>query len=224
MLTSCVATSEVAARASLEATVTIRYILGDRARRLASYFQNHIDQAERQERQWRKAAEHLQGQDKMVQLAACDYRLKGVAAMKTFVARINSELMPSAVIPKWPNIAARFDVLGEGITYRTCYARLCAEPHFDAEETLRYIIGKSTTQEICEQMAVETVMFSRFMLAEAVRAYAATGKDYAKRYDMKAAAQTCIAAIAAEELMLNHSQELSGHIGAHPPARKSKDA
>ncbi len=213
MLTSCAATSEVAARTSLEATVTIRYILRDRNLRLASYFRNHLDQAERQVRQWRSAAEHLRDEDRLVQLAACDYRAQGLEALRAFVARINSELVGSQVIPRWPNIAERFEAVGESIAYRTFYARLCAEPHFDAEETLRYIIGKSTDPAIFEKMAIETVMFSRFMLAAAVRAYAATGREYATAYDMVSAAEKCGAA---EQVMSQHVANLSLHIGGIP--------
>lgn len=211
--TSCAAASEVVARASLEATVTLRYILGDRNRRLASFLQNHLDQTERQEKQWRKAAEQLRGHEKSIHLAACDYRRQGNAATKTFVAMINSKLVPSAGIPAWPNIASRFETIGQGIAYRTFYARLCAEPHFDAEATLHYFIGQVTSPEVFEKMAVETVMFSRFMLAEAVRAYAVTGKEYAIAYDMPAAIETCKAA---EHLMYLHSLNLSRHVGGYP--------
>jgi hypothetical protein len=50
-------------------------------------------QAERQERQWRKVAEQLQGEEKSVYLAACDYRMQGVTAMKSFVGMLSAELV-----------------------------------------------------------------------------------------------------------------------------------
>ena len=215
MATSCAASSEIVARATIEATVTIRYILRDRNGRLASFLQNHLDQAEWQEKQWRKAAEQLLGSDRVLHLAACDYRRQGIAAMSKCVGMINSQLVPSASVPTWPTIALRFRAVGDGIAYRTFYARLCSEPHFDAEETLRYFIGKVVRPELLEPMAVETVMFSRFLLAEAVRAYAEAGKEFATGYDMSSAMETCTAA---EHLMQRHSRNLSEHIGGHPKA------
>lgn len=210
MATACPASSEVLARVSLEATVTIRYILGDRNPRLASYLVDHVVQAERQERQWRKAAEQLQGEEKAVYLAACDYRMQGVTAMKSFVGMLSAELVQSGGVPSWPNIGSRFEAIGGGLAYRTFYARLCTATHFDAEETLRYVIGKTTSPEMYEKMAVETVMFSRFMLAEAVRAYAEAGKEYATSYSMGAAIETCSLA---EGRMRFHSLNLSRHVG-----------
>src|SRR4051812_7813464 len=46
MATACPTSSEVLARVSLEATVTVRYILGDRNPRLASYLVDHVVQTE----------------------------------------------------------------------------------------------------------------------------------------------------------------------------------
>jgi hypothetical protein len=210
MATACPASSEVLARVSLEATVAIRYILGDRNSRMASYLMDHVVQAERQERQWRKAAEQLQGEEKSVYLAACDYRMQGIEAMKSVVGMLAAQLVSSGSVPSWPNIGSRFEAIGDNLAYRTFYARLCTATHFDAEETLRYVIGKATGPEMLERIAVETVMFSRFMLAEAVRAYAEAGKEYARSYSMEKAIETCESA---ESLMRFHSLSLSRHVG-----------
>jgi hypothetical protein len=210
MSTACPASSEVLARVSLEAAATIRYILGDRNPRLASYLRDHIVQSERQESKWRKAVQELQGQEKSVYLAACDYRMRRVAAMKSVVGMLTAQLATPGSVPSWPNIASRFDAIGDGLAYRTFYARLCAATHFDAEETLRYFIGKATGPDILENLAVETVMFSRFMLVEAVRAYAETGREYATSYSMGAAIKVCRSA---ESLMRCHSLNLSRHVG-----------
>jgi hypothetical protein len=210
MATACPASSEVLARASLEATVTIRYILGDRNPRLASYLLDHVVRAEHQERQWRKVAGQLQGEEKSIHLAACDYRMKGIVAMKSFVDILTAQLVPSGGIPSWPDINSRFKIIGDSLSYRTFYARLCTATHFDAEETLRYVIGKTSSPEIFEKIAVETVMFSRLALAEAVRAYAETGKEYSTSYSMGAAIETCRSA---EGRMRLHSLNLSQHVG-----------
>jgi hypothetical protein len=215
MATACPASSEVLARSSLEATVAIRYILGDRNPRLASFFQNHVKQSESQEQKWRKSAEQLLGQEKSIHLGACDYRRQGIEAMKSFVDMINRQMVPTSDVPPWPrSIAELFEKIGEGIKYRTFYARLSTAVHFDAEETLRYFIGVTTSPEIVEKLSVETVMFSRFLLAEAVRAYAETGKEYATAYNMAAAIKACEAA---ERQMRRHSLSLSRYVGATPP-------
>ena len=143
----------------IEATVTIRYILRDRNGHLASFLQNHVKEAERQEKEWRKDAEQLEESAKATHLDACEYRRQGIAAIKQYVDMINSRLVPSAIVPAWPNISLRFRAIGEGIEYRTVYARLCAEPHFDAEEMLRYFIETVNGAEYLERMGVETVCF-----------------------------------------------------------------
>jgi len=211
MTTACAASSEVLARVSLEAAITIRYILGDRNPRLAAFFQNHIAQADRQVDQWLKIAERAKGIEKTINIEACQYRRRYVSAIKNFVDSINSQLVPSGSVPSWPNIACRFEAVGENMLYRTFYGRLCAETHFDAEETLRYFIGKAISTEHLEKIAIETVMFSRFCLLEAVRSYAVAGKEYAVSYNMVAAIEACNGA---EELMLRHALNLSQYIGA----------
>ena len=213
MATAGAASSEILSRATVEATVTIRYILRDRNVRLASFFQNHIDQAERQEKEWRKVTHRVEGAQRSTYSDACDYRLQGIAAAKKYVEMINSQLVPSGPIPAWPTIASRFSAVGDDIAYRTFYARLCAEAHFDAEETLRYFVGTMMTPQLLEAMAVETVMFSRFLLADATRGYAEAGKEFATVYEMASAVETCSAA---EHMMHRHVLSLSAHIGGRP--------
>lgn len=213
MATSCAASSEIVARAAIEASITTRYILQDRNVRLASFFQDHVHRAVKQEEQWRQTAAKADEPERTAHLAACEYRRAGVAAIKEHVNALNMALVPPTQLPSWPNIAARFQAVGEGLSYRTFYARLCAEPHFDAEETLRYVIGMMASSETFEKMAVETVMFSKFLLAEAVRTYAQTGKEFAGAYDMSAAVVTCTDA---ERTMREHVSRLSEHIGAQP--------
>jgi hypothetical protein len=59
----------------------------------------------------------------------------------------------------WPSsIESRFRALNDAIGYRTFYARMSAEVHWDAEETLRHFVGKLQDPEIFETMALETVL------------------------------------------------------------------
>jgi hypothetical protein len=59
--------------------------------------------------------------------------------------------------------------IGCGIEYRTLYSRLSSETHADAEETLRYFVGKTHADPIIfEAMALETIMFTRFLIYNAI--------------------------------------------------------
>ena len=95
MAKSCVASSEIVARAAIEATVSIRYILRDRHARLASFFQDHLDQAQRQERGWRQEANRLGEPDRTAHLVSCDYRREGVQAMPLLL-RLRCRFLSSA--------------------------------------------------------------------------------------------------------------------------------
>jgi hypothetical protein len=214
MATACAASSEVLSRSSLEAAITVRYILGDRNPRLASFLQNHVKQSERQELQWRKKVEEqLQGREKSIHLDACDYRRQGIYAMKSLVDLLNTQLVPSGSIPSWPSVAERFEAIGDSVGYRTLYARLCTEVHFEAEGTLRYFLGVTSTPEILEKLSIETVMFSRFLLAVAVQKYVETGREFATTFKMTAAIKTCRKA---ERRLGRHIFNLSRHVGAAP--------
>lgn len=215
MVVASPAVSEIVARASMEACATFRYILLDRRRHVASFLGNHIREAERQERQWRSAANNLGTQERAVHTAACDYRGQGIAAIKGVVRQLISELIGSDEAPPWPPISERFAAIGDAIGYRTLYARLCAEPHLDAEETLRDFIGKTTDSEVRQALAAETMAFSRLMLSEATSRYAIAGQSYAELYGMSRAVTVCREA---ERTMMQQSRHLSGYVGGVPRA------
>ncbi len=213
MATSCPASSEIVSRATLEATVSFRYILRDRNAHLASFLQDHLEQARRQERLWRQTAERLKEPDRTEHLASCEYRRQGLQAMASWVDAVNSQLLPGSKAGPWPAISGRFEAICEADSYRTLYARMCAEPHLDAEETIRHFIGLSSGPQILERMAIETIMFSRLLLVEAVRAYTQAGIEFATEYHMGPSASVCVAA---ELTMRRLAAGLVEHIGATP--------
>jgi len=215
LVTNCAAGSEIVSRATIEACATFRFILLNRNAHLASFLDHHGQDAERQQRQWRLAAEGLTAEERADHLAACDYRRRATDVLGKLTTQINVSLIGTNVAPKWPNIAERFAQIGEAVSYRTVYARLCAEPHLDAEETLRYFLGKVSSSEIFEALSIETLAFSRFMLAEATRWYAGAAGAYATAYQMAEAGRVCSAA---EQTMHRLALAFSVASGAVPSA------
>lgn len=211
--TGCPAASEIIARATIEACVTFRYILGDARPRLAAFFRNHIEQGEKQESLWRKSANQLLGDDRRIHLIACGYRREGIEAMRSIVDDLVTQLVGTDEPLRWPSVAARFDATGDSMDYRTMYSRLCSEPHLDAEETLRYFVGQVSGKEVLEALAAETIAFTRMMVLAAVAFYAQAGRAYADVYQMTEAMEVCDSA---ERQMFQYSAKVSDHAGGLP--------
>ena len=73
--------------------------------------------------------------------------------------------------PRWPNIAEKFDALGLAIIHRTVYARMCSQPHNDAEDTIFYFMGKISDEKTMEKLALESIHFSRLLVYFSVSYY-----------------------------------------------------
>lgn len=211
MVGAAAAASEIISRAAIEASATFQFLLLAPREHLAAFFANHLRETERQIRQWKVAALHLPSAAQALHLEACEYRGRASNVLGQLVAQINSELLGPQNPPDWPNIVGRFDAIGDQVGYRTFYARLCSEPHLDAEETLRFIFGRVSGQDVFERMAAETIAFSRLALAEAVRRYATAGLSFAKAYQLREATTVCVQA---ERSMSACVCALSTHVGA----------
>jgi hypothetical protein len=208
--TSSGASAELIARVAIESSVTIRFILRDPQPRLAAYFRHHVDDVDKQVRHWRNVAASLPGDAKVIPEAACDQRDAANRAMRSFVDRLEQELIGSRAPEKWPaQVSERFRALDDEVTYRTVYARLCSETHFDAEETLRYGLGQLGGDELLERMALETIGFTRLMISIAVTYFLHAALDYASRYSMNGTMRECQAALHA---MRRISEVLSEHV------------
>lgn len=208
--TSSGASAELISRVAIESAVTIRFILRDPHPRLAAYLRHYVDDVDKQVRHWRKVAGSLPGDTQLVHEAACDQREASNRAMRSFVDRLEQELLGSRPPEKWPaQVSERFRELDDEVTYRTVYARLCSETHFDAEETLRYGLGQLGGDELLERMALETIGFTRLMVSIAVSYYLHAAIDYASRYNMRAAVRECQAGL---DVMRRISEVLSEHI------------
>jgi hypothetical protein len=80
------------------------------------------------------------------------------------------------------SIEHRFKALGDALDYRTFYARMSAEAHGDAEETIRYFLGKLLGKDhLLEPMGIETVLTTRLYVYYAASCFLRASIMYAKR-------------------------------------------
>jgi Family of unknown function (DUF5677) len=201
--------AEIMARASVESSVNMIYIVaGDRGARLLGYFDDYLEDVDRQTEKWRREVDQLKSDEAKLHLLAIDKRRKA----NSFVGRVvhslgisNSEHWP-------PQIAQRFKAIGESISYRTFFARMSSEVHGDPEETLRYFIGKSVDNgSFFEAMALESVWTSRFYIYYAVSMLLRASQAYSRSYSFPAVEPRLKQELAEVERELI---DISAHIGA----------
>lgn len=86
---------------------------------------------------------------------------------------------------EWPaSVDRRFKALNDALGYRTFYARMSSEVHGDAEETIRYFVGKLQNEKVFETMALETIMTTRLYVHYAAACLLRAGTMCASRYGM----------------------------------------
>ncbi len=167
-VTGCAASSEVVARAGMESSLNVRYILsGDRLARIYAYFISFIESSDRKINLWSRETSGLSGIEAKAHSDSILTRKSYLTSVKTVIdqmfAQVSSTTHPKEM--KWPNISDRFTAVGESIAYRTVYARMSSQTHNDAEDTINYLIGViSGNEELLVQGAIETVNFSRFLV------------------------------------------------------------
>lgn len=210
------ASCEVVSRASLEGAVTILYILQEnRDRRLLAYLRNYVAFADKQVASW-KSATTSSVEDCEHHVAAADRRARVTAQFRDIVDRLTDEVSLLGVAgkeEKWPNILGRFRALdGNEVGYRTVYARLCSETHFDAEETLRYFVGTLADEQAFRRMAVETVEFSRFMMFISAEYFIRAVLAYGSAYQISLTTSTLEPGL---KIMQSTLEKLAGNLGAY---------
>jgi hypothetical protein len=183
------ASSEGLSRVTVELAVSIRYILYKQPEsRLLGFFLNYTQEEEKRLRNWRKAIEALPERERRKHENAIDRRQSGVSGMKTLLARLQDEFRGvgiSLVDEPWPNVATRFERIGDASGYRTLYSRMSSQVHSDAEETIRYFLGRAANNaKLLERMVAETMAFSRFMLYFSVKYFLQAHVAYAECHGM----------------------------------------
>lgn len=163
------ASSESLSRVTVELSVSIQFILaGQQESRLLAFFGNYNHDEEKRLRNWWRTIEALPETEKSEHAKAIGHRQNAVASIAAILARLHDEFRGAGISlaeEAWPNVATRFEKIGDAHGYRTLYSRMSSQVHSDAEETIRYFLGRSANnEELFERMAAETIAFSRFML------------------------------------------------------------
>jgi hypothetical protein len=200
--------AEIIARTSVESSVNIMYILaGDRAARLLGYFNHYFEDVERQVEKWRLETDQLSSDEAKVHQHRIERRLKANTIFRGFISSLDGSA------ERWPpQIAQRFKVIGENMSYRTFYARMSSEVHADAEETLRYFVGKvADDSSVLEAMASESVWTSRFYIYYAVSLFLRASQAYSRSYALPAVEARLEKQLAKVERELI---EIGAHVGA----------
>lgn len=206
--TECGQTAEVTARASVESSVNIACIvLSEPADRIRAYFDHYFATVEKQVKTWNAEIDALSPTEAVLHRKAVARRKKTNAALK---AVIEGSSKPTT--ERWPRtIEDRFKALGHALDYRTIYARMSSEAHGDAEETLRYFIGKLGSEAQFKAMALETVWTTRLYVHYAVSWFLRASILYALRYELTEEAQRLDPELKAIEAEM---AEISNHIGS----------
>ena len=176
------AAAEVVARASIELSINILYILaGDRAPRLIAYFVDYLDDVDKQVARWRKEQTGLPSHAAMIRSRGAERRSAANASLRAFVRS-----MMGNTRERWPSkIVERFAGLGESMTYRTFYARMSSETHGDAEESLRYVFGRvHTDSKVMEALALGTAWTTRLYVYCATSLFIQVSIRYAESYSL----------------------------------------
>jgi hypothetical protein len=139
---------------------------------------------DRQVKTWSANIDGLDPHGKDMHLRGIKQRKEANEVLRTVVNSIG------AGSERWPRtIEQRFKELGDPLAYRTFYARMSSEVHGDAEEMLRYFIGRLSRPELFDRMALETVWTSRLYVHYAVFWFLRASITYSLRYRMTDAAE-----------------------------------
>ena len=180
------AASEVVSRASVEASANVAYMLsGNATGRMLAYFDHYFRGVDRQVKAWRTECATLTGDDAKMHQQAATRRQESNDILRDFVA----QTFGVQNLEQWPsNVERRLRELGMALSYRTFYARMSSETHGDAEETLRYFVGRVQETEVLEAMALETVWNTRLYLYYAISSFLRASSLYCERYVLVEAA------------------------------------
>jgi hypothetical protein len=176
---------------------------------MLAYFDQYFRGVDRQVKAWRTECAALTGDDAKIHQQAATMRQVSNDKLRDFVA----QTFGVQNLEQWPsNVERRFRELGMILSYRTFYARMSSETHGDAEETLRYFVGRvQETEEVLEATALETVWNTRLYLYYAIAGFLRASSLYCERYALAKAASRISQVSEEIEAEL---QRTAQHIGA----------
>ena len=186
--------SEALSRSTVELSSSIQFILeGQSESRLLAYLEDYVACERKRLQQWERVSEQTSEAVKNVHIMQIEHRRTGVEAMRSVVTVLEQSFLTAGVPIKkerWPDVASRFASIDDSLGYRTYYGRMSGQVHSDAEETIRYFVGRVSAQEgALERLAVETRLFSRLVLYLALHSFMRASSTYARYAGMEGAEQ-----------------------------------
>jgi Family of unknown function (DUF5677) len=188
------ASAELAARAAVEISVNIRFMLsGDRNSRVAAWIRDFVRNDEKLINHWEKSITHLSEAEKQACAPRIATRRKLQELRRGWSLDAEKEFLqfgPLNLNEPWPKIVDRFEQIGEAVAYRTAYARLSSQTHADAEDTLNYIFFTTNRdEEKLSQMARETVAFTQYLIAYGAFFYLSAMKTFCEAFKLNPATE-----------------------------------
>ena len=208
-VSGCGASAEVVARAAVESSVNLLYIFaGEGLQRLKAYFEHYLSDVDRQVKNWEAEIGKLPMAEATIHREGIKRRRAANEALRRHIRALIGDPQE-----RWPaKMEARFENIGEALSYRTFYARMSSEIHADAEETLRYLVGRLQNDEtLLEKMALETVWTTRFYIHFAVLLFLKSSIAYAECYSLEPALHSLRRQLGEIETELI---QISSHIGS----------
>jgi hypothetical protein len=183
------ASAELAARAAVEISVNIRFMLArDRNSRVVAWIRDYVRNDEKQINHWEKAMACISQAQRQQCVPRIATRRKLQELRKRWLEDAESEFARFGTVnlnEPWPKIVDRFDQIGEAVAYRTAYARLSSQTHADAEDTLNYIFFSSNADEgKLFQMAQETVAFTQYLIGYSTFFYLLAMKAFCEAFQL----------------------------------------
>ena len=189
-VTGSTASAEIISRTAIESAINLLFVLVDdrKGNHLTQYFAYYFEHEQTEIDGWTKATFNLTGDAKKAhQLATTEKRNRINELREATDFSLSQAGLPTikSLVKKWPKIWERFKFLGLEVDYGTVYAALCSQTHSDAEDLLNYFFAAtSDNQRLLDEIAVNTVNFSRFMLYFAVKYYVVVAGGYAIRFEL----------------------------------------
>lgn len=171
------ATAEIAARAAMETSTNVRYILAsDRNSRFLAWLRAFLAQDIKQINNWESALSKHSANEAEIHREGIQRRRRVGKHWEELVKRLEQEFAAIGVNhgdETWPKrIETRFEAIGELLSYRTAYARMSSQTHADAEDTISYfyftVLGD---EQLLRQMSLEVLAFSEYLVHYGVHFY-----------------------------------------------------
>ena len=214
------APAEVLARATVEAAVSLLYVLaGNPLERLRDYFGSYIATERKQNQQWLHSISGLTDEERKPHLLGMQRKESALVHYQDFLTPLFRESgLALTGHEAWPNLQERFKALGKESAYRTVYAAMSSQAHNDAEDLLNKFVAAVADETLggkeSEAGRVQEAMdFSRVLVYGGVQFYIEASVRHVETYSLLEAQDEMAAAFFAmlhltTEAARKHSPDL----------------